>query len=183
MDTSDKALVRLALKGNKNAFSILVARYQKSLKIFLANYCPVPEDIDDICQESLRKAYQSLPSYDPKYSFNTWLFSIARNTAIDMCRRENACQKIMAGEGGGSLADTGATVSSPEDNMIGVQTYESLIRAIDGLPELYREAARLRFIHEYAYEEIASQLSLPLNTVRTRLRRAKGIILQQLKCL
>ena len=70
MDTSDKALVRLALKGNKDAFSILVARYQKSLKIFLANYCPVPEDIDDICQESLRKAYQSLPSYDPKYSFN-----------------------------------------------------------------------------------------------------------------
>jgi RNA polymerase sigma-70 factor (ECF subfamily) len=66
-----------------------------------------------------------------------------------------------------------SSVPSPEENFIFEQEINKLKRHIEKLPELYREVAELRFLHEYAYEEIAKELNLPLGTIKTRIRRAK----------
>ena len=64
--------------------------------------------------------------------------------------------------------------------MISSQEYSNLLKAIEELNERYREIAKMRFIQEYAYEEIAQKLDIPLNTVRTRLKRAKDILVKKL---
>ena len=63
-----------------------------------------------------------------------------------------------------------------DGKLISAQEYRSLIEMIDSLDEKYREPARLRFIKEYEYNEIAKELNLELNTVRTRLKRAKELL-------
>ena len=70
----------------------------------------------------------------------------------------------------------GGLKNSPEDKLISAQEYRSLIEMIESLDEKYREPARLRFIKEYEYNEIAQELNLELNTVKTRLKRAKEIL-------
>jgi RNA polymerase sigma-70 factor (ECF subfamily) len=64
-------------------------------------------------------------------------------------------------------------VPSPEEDMINDQAIERLIRAIQKMPDIYRRVAELRFIHDYPLDEIAKELSLPLNTVKTRVNRSK----------
>lgn len=65
---------------------------------------------------------------------------------------------------------------SPEESLITHQKFDEMIKAIRALNIKYRKVAELRFIHEFAYEEIAKELSLPVNTVKTRINRAKKLL-------
>lgn len=173
---TDIELANLSKDGDADAFSEIISRHESAMRHFISPYVPIEQDAEDVCQESFKKAFLSMGTYDPSFSFNTWLFKIAKNTAIDFFRKQSNMSAVNIGESDNDFPEIPDTVSSPEDALIGTQTYDTLINAIESLPPLYREVARLRFINEYAYEEIASTLNLPLNTVRTRLRRSKEIL-------
>lgn len=176
-EMNDANLALLAKEGDENAFSELIRKHKSALLLFISQYVKVEQDAEDICQESFKKAFINLSSYDTTYSFNTWLFTIARNTAIDHTRRQNDSSPADSGdESDNPRPEIPDQVLSPEDAMISSQSYDSLINAIENLPDIYRDVARLRFIDEYAYEEIAKTLNLPINTVRTRLHRAKNLL-------
>lgn len=172
----DNDLALRAMSGDTRAFSALASRYTGQLRLFIQTFCPNPTDAEDICQESLRKAYQSIGSFKPEYLFRTWIFSIARNTSIDHIRRNNTFSTVKLGEADEPVVEGHETEISPEDHMIDDQSYDLFIRSIASLPDRYRHIAELRLLHDLSYQDIADETGLPLNTVRTRIRRAKQLI-------
>ena len=175
-DFDDNDLALKAMSGDTQAFSFLAARYTGQLRLYIQSICPNPTDAEDICQESLRKAYQRIGSFNPEYLFRTWLFSIAHNTSIDHLRRNSSFSTVKLGEANDPAVEGHETEISPEDHMIDDQSYDLFIRSIAALPDRYRLIAELRLLHDYAYQEIADETGLPLNTVRTRIRRAKLLL-------
>ena len=187
-DTPDSILIEAALNGDQNAYSLLVQRHKEGLTLYVNEFVghlknsegiiELAEEPQDIVQEAFHKAFQSLSTYNPQYKFSTWLYNIARNIAIDYTRK----RKISIGanltpENIKDFANIGSGIrNSPEDKLISSQEYRSLIGMIESLDEKYREPARLRFLKEYEYNEIAQELNLELNTVKTRLKRAKEIL-------
>lgn len=170
---TDKELVKESLNKNYEAFTILVKRHRENLFNYIHNYIPVKEDVEDIIQESFKRAFNALDKYDEKFAFTTWLYNIAKNAAIDHLRRNKNNLSSSGIEVEGEFLSSPIIDDSPEDNLIMSQTIEEIHANIEKLDPLYKKIAELRFINEYAYEEIAKELDLPINTVRTRIRRAK----------
>ena len=138
--------------------------------------------IDDICSRSFEKAFRQIGSYDPsKSQFITWLRTIARNTALDLLEQENRVHNQMVSIDDfykqsmmvDSLPDQ---MASPLESIIEGEDREETQGYVEKLPALYREVARKRLIEGMQYKEIAQEMDMELNTVRTRIRRAKAII-------
>ncbi len=187
-DSQDSILIASALQGDQNAYSLLVQKYREGLTLYVNEFVAhlknsegvieLAEEPQDIVQEAFQKAFQALDTYSSQYKFSTWLFNIARNIAIDYARK----RKITIGanltpDNIHTLANIGSGIrNSPEDKLISSQEYKSLIELINSLDEKYRQPAILRFIKEYEYNEIAQELNLELNTVKTRIKRAKEML-------
>ena len=149
-------------------FSLLISKHHIALKHYVSTFCQNAADVEDICQESYKKAFQAISSYNPQYPF-------------DHIRRKNTISTIKLVESDEPITDNTQIETSPEEDLIDAQKYDAFMAAIASLPPLYKRVAELRILHEYAYEDIAKELDLPLNTVRTRIRRAKTIINETLK--
>ena len=183
---SDDTLIRQALEGHQSAFTQLMERYREMLTIFVDSilssnpeYLISAEDAiesKDICQVAMHKAFAHLHEYNNRYSFTTWLYNIAKNSTIDYLRsRRFDIELNPINES--RMTFSGALLErSPEEDMIHNQAYSTIIERIKKLPPLYEEVARLRFVEEYALEEIAQKLNMSLNTVKTRLRRSKLLL-------
>ena len=187
-DTPDTGLIASALSGDQNAYTLLMHRHKEGLTLYVQEFIgnlknsegimELAEEPQDIVQEAFHKAFQALPSYNPQYKFSTWLFNIARNIAIDYARkRKVSIGANLTPDNLKDFANIGSGIkNSPEDKLISSQEYRTLIEMIDSLDEKYRRPAILRFLREYEYNEIAQELNLELNTVKTRLKRAKEML-------
>ena len=171
----DIALVELALQRDQGAFALLLEKYRGSLMAHILKYVTVVEDAEDICQRSFEKAFMNIDRYNSQYAFSTWLYNIAQNEAIDHLRRSRtSINSVPISEERDALEVVAA--STPEEELIIDQAVSELISGIQRLPESYRQVAELRFIKDYAYEDIARELELPLGTVKTRISRARKIL-------
>ena len=171
----DIALVELALQRNQGAFALLLEKYRSSLMSHILKYVTVVEDAEDICQRSFEKAFMNIDRYNSHYAFSTWLYNIAQNEAIDHLRRSRASiNSVPISEERDALDVVAA--STPEEEFIIDQAVRELISGIQNLPDSYRQVAELRFIKDYAYEDIARELNLPLGTVKTRINRARKLL-------
>ena len=171
----DRALVEMALQRNQGAFSLLLEKYHGSLMTHVLKYVTVIEDAEDICQRSFEKAFMNIDRYNSHYAFSTWLYNIAQNEAIDHLRRSRASiNSVPISEERDALDVVAA--STPEEEFIIDQAVRELISGIQNLPDSYRQVAELRFIKDYAYEDIARELALPLGTVKTRISRARKLL-------
>ena len=187
---TDRELVALARNGEQRAFTILMERYGKGLMFHMGEYmasCSISgaemaEEPEDLCQEAFQKAFAGLESYNPQYEFSTWLYTIGKNCVIDYIRKRKLIVEAgIGGEGNSGISNYGDGLeNSPEDDMISSQEYSILLNHIEELDEKYCDVAKMRFINELAYEEIAQKLDLPLNTVRTRLKRAKEMLVKRI---
>lgn len=178
-------LVRLAIIGDGTAFTRLWDTHIDGLRSYIKSKMKNLDDfyVDDICSRTFEKAFRQIKTYDPsKSQFNTWLLTIARNTALDTLDHENRARRQMV-----YLDDenrqTSAMVSRIEDgddtaleNIIHEEDQDRTQKCIEGLPQLYREIARMRLVDGLQYKEIAEELDMELNTVRTRIRRAKALM-------
>ena len=86
-ELTDKELVDLALEQNQAAFIVLYTRYIAGVKSHISRYISLTEDKEDVALESFQKAFSQIASYNPEYKFSTWLYTIARNTALDHISR------------------------------------------------------------------------------------------------
>ena len=177
-------LVRQAIAGNGTAFTALWDIHIDSLRLFVKNWLKNLDDlyVDDICSRSFEKAFRQIGSYDPsKSQFITWLRTIARNTALDLLEQEGRVHNQMVSiddftrqsQMMESLPDQ---VDSPLESIIRDEDQVETEGYVDKLPALYRDVARKRLIEGLQYKEIAQETGLELNTVRTRIRRARAII-------
>lgn len=171
----DRALVELALQRDQGAFTLLLEKYRSSLMAHILKYVPVVEDAEDICQRSFEKAFMNIDRYNSQYAFSTWLYNIAQNEAIDHLRRSRAAINSVPISEEFDVLEV-QTATTPEEEFIIDQAVRELIAGIQNLPESYRQVAELRFIKDYAYEDIARTLGLPLGTVKTRISRARRIL-------
>ncbi|MBQ9476955.1 MAG: RNA polymerase sigma factor [Bacteroidales bacterium] len=177
-------LVRLAIIGDGAAFTELWDTHIDSLRTYIRGWLKNLDDfyVDDICSKSFEKAFRQIRSYDPsKSQFGTWLRTIAHNTALDIVEQESRSRRkyVYLDDEPGSLPviDTiRDEIDTPLESIIKSEDQQQTEKYIDALPELYREVARKRLVDALPYKEIAEELGLELNTVRTRIRRAKALI-------
>lgn len=186
-DKSDQELIRMALEAaaeEQAAFSLLYARYHAGVSAHIAKYVSGPDDIEDICLETFAKAFKQLSTYRDENRFSTWIFRIARNTAFDHMSREKVrgqkVEKKPIDYSALEEIDVPSENDSPEEEIISSQDHENFLSCLDGLPALYKDVAIMCFIDNLGYKEIAEKSGLPMGTVKTRIRRAKDIIIQKM---
>ena len=183
-DMPDEALVKLATEQNQAAFIILYTRYNAGVKSHISRYVSQKEDVEDICLESFQKAFSQLTSYNPEYKFSTWIYRIARNTAFDHLSRHDRERTNMPTTSINDelveLKELPATMHNPEEDIINQQEYDKWLNNIEKLKEDYRTVARMNLIENFGYKEIAEALDMPINTVKTKIRRAKAMLLKMM---
>jgi RNA polymerase sigma-70 factor (ECF subfamily) len=182
---SDIDLVRLALEQNQAAFIVLYTRYHIGVKSHISRYVSQKEDIEDIALESFQKAFSQIGTYNDDYKFSTWLYRIARNTAFDHLsrhdRERNNLPTTSINEDIAELKELPATMHNPEEDIINQQEYDKWLTNIEKLKEDYKIVAKMNLIDNFGYKEIAEALELPLNTVKTKIRRAKAMLLKMME--
>lgn len=168
---SDAQLVVLALDGDSVAFETLFKRYREEIYALCKSRTGGNrDDANDLVQDTFVKVYVNLDKYNPKYTFGQWIYTIARNTFIDYVRRRRDDLSIDA-ISAPSVAPT--SDEEPDSRIINEQHSVQIERCMANLPEKYRQMAEMRFAREMSYEEIASQLGLPIGTVKTQIHRAR----------
>lgn len=177
-------LIRRAIIGDGAAFTELWDTHISGLRSYLVRTMKQLDDfyVDDICSRSFEKAFRQIRSYDPaKSQFSTWLRVIAHNTALDTIEQENRVQRSYVyldddDSQASAIENLGDQQATPLESIIENEDAIETRRYIEGLPELYREIAGKRLVDGLQYKEISEETGLELNTVRTRIRRAKALI-------
>ena len=184
----DQQLVERAQRGDKQAFGLLVEKYQRKLARLVARLVRDPGEVEDVTQEAFVKAYRALPSFRGDSAFYTWLYRIGINTAknylVAMGRRAPTSTDVEAEEAegfdGGELL---REISTPESLLLTKEIAGTVNGAIEALPEELRSAIQLRELEGMSYEEIAKLMDCPVGTVRSRIFRAREAIAERLKPL
>ena len=182
----DQQLVERAQRGDKHAFELLVIKYQRKLARLLSRFIRDASEVEDVAQEAFIKAYRALPNFRGDSAFYTWLYRIGINTAknylVAMGRRAPTSTSMDAEE----AEDLGESellqdLNTPENQMMSRQVAETVNQTLEKLPEELRMAITLREMEGLSYEEIASIMSCPIGTVRSRIFRAREAVAEQLK--
>ncbi|MBR5836721.1 MAG: sigma-70 family RNA polymerase sigma factor [Bacteroidales bacterium] len=180
----DMELVRLALEQNQAAFIVLYTRYNVGVRSHISRYVNQKEDIEDICLESFQKAFSQLGNYNPEYKFSTWIYRIARNTAFDHMsrhdREKNNLPTTSISEDFAELKELPAAMHNPEEDIINQQEYDKWLNNIEKLKDDYKTVAKMNLIDNFGYKEISDALDMPINTVKTKIRRAKAQLLKMM---
>ena len=155
-DLPDTDLIRLALEQNQAAYIVLYTRYNAGVRAHISKYVSQTEDAEDITLESFQKAFSQIATYNPEYRFSTWLFRIARNTALDHLgkkdREKNNMPTTSINEKSSEVDDIPATMHNPEEDIIKQQEYAKWIANIDKLKDDYRGIAGTRAANQYGQD-------------------------------
>ena len=183
----DQALVERVQQGDKQAFALLVIKYERRIHRLLSRMVRDSAEIEDIAQEAFIKAYRALPQFRGESAFYTWLYRIAVNTAKNVLvsngRMPKASQQNEEGEESFNQPDSLKDFNTPESLLHSKQIAQTVNRAMDDLPLELRTAITLREIEGLSYEEIAQSMDCPIGTVRSRIFRAREAIATQLRPL
>lgn len=181
----DQVLVLQVQKGDKRAFDLLVLKYQHKIVALVNRFVKDPVAAQDVAQEAFIRAYRALVNFRGESAFYTWLYRIAVNTAknylVAKSRRPPATD-LDADEAELLFQEQGLTEqATPENMLIRDQSHQQLMAALDGLSPPLREAITLREMDGMSYEAIAEMMETPIGTVRSRIHRAREMIVRQLQ--
>ncbi len=184
----DQQLVERAQRGDKQAFELLVSKYQRKLARLLSRFIRDAAEVEDVTQEAFIKAYRALPTFRGDSAFYTWLYRIGINTAknylVAMGRRAPTTTDIDSEEAEGfENGDQLRDLNTPENELISRQVAETVNQTLAELPEELRTAITLREIEGLSYEDIANIMNCPIGTVRSRIFRAREAIAAKLRPL
>jgi RNA polymerase sigma factor (sigma-70 family) len=183
----DYRLVMQAISsGDQKAYAELLNNYRDSLYFMLLKMTNNQVDADDLTIEAFGKAFKNLNQYSSEYAFSTWLFKIAANNCIDFMRKNRriAYATEISNDDSGSYnypSNLPCLNLSPEEKVIEKQKISLMHEVVEKLKPHYRLMVELRYFKELSYEEIATQLDLPIGTVKAQLFRAREFLYQILK--
>ncbi len=180
----DHELVARVQRGDSKAFDLLVRKYQHRIVALIGRYVPDWSECQDVAQEAFLRAYRAMGSFRGDAQFYTWLHRIAVNTAknhlVANGRRPPTDDIDVADaeqyDSGIRLRDN----DTPERELMRQQMEQTVMRAVEALPEELRVAITLREVEGLSYEEIAARMACPIGTVRSRIFRARDAIEQEL---
>lgn len=176
----DADLVRRTLDGDRTAFELLVVRYQRRLAALISRYRLDAATIEDLTQEAFIKAYRGLAKFRGESTFFTWLARIALNTTKTyLSSRRTQVEVLSLDDQDGEFDPLAAIESgdSTEGTVASRQIAALITSTMDEMP------ADLREIDGKSYQEIADALGIPLNTVRSRIFRAREQVAMKLRPL
>ncbi len=175
-EKTDSELVALTLKDQDN-FEFLVDRYEKKLFRFVKRFMGFDnETVEDILQEVFIKIYVNLNDYDSDFSFSSWAYRIAHNETINHLRKNEKIKTVPLetdDEETGDLINILSSEINVAEDISKKDMNERVRKAIQMLPEKYREILLLRYIEDFDYKEISDVLKIPMGTVATQVNRAK----------
>ncbi|MRW93238.1 RNA polymerase sigma factor RpoE [Duganella sp. FT80W] len=184
----DQLLVERVRDGDKQAFDLLVAKYQRRLMRLLSRIVHDPTEAEDVVQETFIKAYRALRHFRGDSAFYTWLYRIGINTAKNFLATQGRrtptstdadAEQAESFNDGEHLRD----INTPESMLASKQIAQTVNAAMDALPVDLRTAIALREIEGLSYEEISDIMACPIGTVRSRIFRAREVIAEKLKPL
>ena len=177
---NDIALVKRVQNGDKQAFNLLVQKYQFRIKHLVGRFVKDSSEQEDVVQESFIKAYRAISRFRGDSAFYTWLYRIAVNTSknyLVAAGRRPPAQDVIADKFtsvGGS--DRLVESNSPEEIAQNDELVEAIRQSISSLPDELKEAIQLREFDGLSYEDIATIMDCPIGTVRSRIFRARATI-------
>ena len=170
----DFTLMRAIQNGDMVSFNEMVDRYKDRLMNVIGRMLSSVEDAEDVVQETFVRVYQHRQSFNFQHCFSTWIYTIALNLARNELRKRKKFKFLEISEMQGNEKEFAVEMKLPS------RLPEILQEAIAELPEKYKTAFMLRDIQEFPYEEVATILSVPLGTVKSRVNRARMMLRDKL---
>ena len=167
MINSDEQLVGDYLKGDDKSLEVLIKRYLGPIYGFVFRFVRNREDAEEIAQEVFVKVWRNLKKFNQSKSFKTWIFSIAKNTAVDFLRKRRV--QVFSETEIETVADP---MPLPQELLEKAETAKLLESALNKLERKYRMVLLLYYNDHFNFREIAEILDEPLNTIKSRHRRA-----------
>ena len=169
--------IEKAKKGKQAAFNYLLDRYWNEVYGFQLKRTQNEYDAEDITIQTFSRAFDKIDTFDPSYTFKTWLITISKNIHVDLLRKKKASIRSRTTDEEDDkvykIADDTPTI---EDTLITEQNLAQLLRDIKKLKPHYQEVINLRYFQEMSYKEISATLQEPMNNVKVKLLRAKKLL-------
>ncbi len=177
---TDEELVACCRKGQKQAFEILVKRYEKQIFSLAFRLGGDYDEARDLAQESFLRIYQELPRYDEKRKFFPWMYRVAHNTCLNTLNRRPKNRVFFedVGEPPAALQDS---ADSPEVSYERQETAELVRQALQQMPDQFRIPLMLKYMEGLSYQEISQRMDLPVSTIETRLHRGRKLLQKRLQ--
>ena len=169
----DSTLIRMALAGRTECFTVLTIRHLRALKRHIGSIVPNAADVEDLLQEVLIKVWRRLSTLQSESAFRAWITRVAINEALQSWRRERSrpiCQPF------GDFDTFASTNESPLQALTRAETTQIVRNAVRELPEKYQQVLNLREFEELSLGEIAESLHASVPAVKTRLFRARRML-------
>jgi RNA polymerase sigma-70 factor (ECF subfamily) len=172
---NEPELIQSSAHGDRDAFALLLERYQKQVYHHALRMVGNPEDAADLTQETFLKVWQGLAAFQGESAFSTWLYRVTGNVCIDFLRREKKRQGDLSLEGseGALCAAVPDAAPSPHGALEEKERARSLQAGLLALSPEHRQVLVLREINGLSYEEIGQALGLSPGTVKSRIARAR----------
>jgi len=164
---TDEELIKAIQEGDVLAYEELVKRYQHGLYAFVMRIVHKEAVASDIVQNTLVKVYEIIDRIDVRKKFSTFVFEIAKNSAISELRRQKHDVPLE------EIVDVAEEESFVEE-LYRLDLHDQVRKSIESLIPKYRTVVTLYYFRDLSYEEIGNKLNIPINTVRTHLKRAKA---------
>ena len=182
----DLVIVERAKLGDQSAFAALMDRYREPVFYMLLKMIKNNDDAEDLTIEAFGKAFNRIQQYSPSYAFSTWLFKIASNNCIDFIRKKRVHLTSMdhayTGDSGESIGiQVKGDGMDPEQTYIKQQKVQTMREVVEKLKPRYKDLIKKRYFEELSYEEIATEMDLPLGTVKAKLFRAREFLANLMK--
>ena len=178
----DRNLVRQAQNGNDSAFEELVRRHQQRVFALVGGILRRREDVEDVAQQVFLKAFVSLKRFDQRSAFSTWLYKISVNECWDYLRKKKVRPLVyesdLSEEQVSRLDGIVSQDRPPQAPSERAEAKELVEKMLERLPEQDRELLLLKEVEGFSVEELATILDLNVNTVKVRLFRARGRIME-----
>jgi len=176
-ERSDDTLIKQALKGKKSAWIALVKRYEKNLYNYCLRMVSNPDDALDLMQDIFVAVFRGLANFRGDSPFKGWLFRIAHYRCIEYYRRKKPMQSL---DDAPEQEDESVEVC-PEQQLHSGQQANALHKAMQSLPVNQKLVVELKFFQQCTFEDIAHQLGISTNTVKSRLYSALDKLKGQLE--
>ena len=156
MLTDDRKVIERVLKGDTEAFNVLVRQWQKPIYNFIVRMISDRDEAMDLCQDCFMKAYRELRTLKDRDRFSSWLYRIAHNACLSRLRKTYGKTWV-------ELDPDAESVHVPAENRLAVE------KALRQLPEDQREVVILKVFQGLKFDEIAAIQGAPISTVKSRL--------------
>jgi RNA polymerase sigma-70 factor (ECF subfamily) len=181
-DPSDSELLQSMMTGDEAALTALYERRARDVFRFALQMCGSQALADDVTQEVFMVLIREGHNFDAaRGSLSAFLMGVARNQVLRRLRRERFYVAIEEGSNGAGTAKASRTSETPLDDLSRNETIESVRRSVLALPERYREVVVLCDLQELSYVEAAEILGCAVGTVRSRLHRARALLIEKLR--